>query len=109
MWRHSASRRTSGLPVTAPAESLRLLHDIMGSFDLRKQAANWFKECALSVDLDGREDGRIEKGASYMRWSQTTDGYANMRAKIKFELEVIETDHDYGCLTWGREALEALC
>ena len=67
---------------------------------LHIHVAKGFKKVGDAVDLHGKEDLEICREAGVLRNEPTTDGYANMRAKIDAELETLKEEFESGRLTW---------
>ena len=96
------------LPTSSEEDSMSYLHHIWSDEELHKTAAYGFKEAGLSVDLEGREDCLIAKGARDVWYSPTYEGCQHMRAKLDVEIAYVKQQvHDQE-LPWGFASLMSL-
>ena len=87
---------------------MSFLHHIWLDEELHKTAAYGFKQAGLSVDLGGKEDDLIAKGARDVWYSPTSEGYPNMRAKLDVELAYVKQQVHDKELPWGFASLTSL-
>ena len=88
---------------------MRHMYAIWRDFELHKLASVAFKGAGLTVAFDGSEDELIVKEAKEVWDGRTACGkYANMRAKLKDELNFLKERVHRGELPWCRESLGSL-
>ena len=88
---------------------MTLMLSVLSDPKLHIHASKGFKKTGHAVDLlSNKEDLEICREAGVLWNERTTDGYANMRAKIDAELQDLKDEFDDGGLTWGERGVKRL-
>ena len=96
------------VPKLSHVECLEVMRDVLSDPGIHVAAVAGYKKTGLTVDLNGKEDGLICREAAQF-WSEpTSDGFANMREKINYELSAVEDELKSGSLRWCKQSVERL-
>ena len=88
---------------------MTLMLSVLSDPALHIHASKGFKKTGHAVDLlSNKEDLEICREAGVLWNERTTDGYANMRAKIDAELQDLKEEFDSGGLTWCERNVKRL-
>ena len=97
------------VPSLTHEECMTLLLNVLSDPALHIHASKGFKKTGHAVDLlSNKEDTEICREAGVLWNERTTDGYANMRAKIDAELQDLKDEFDSGGLTWCERNVKRL-
>ena len=97
------------VPSLTHEECMTLMLSVLSDPALHIHASKGFKKTGHAVDLlSNKEDLEICREAGLLWNERTTDGYANMRAKIDAELQDLKEEFDSGGLTWCERDVKRL-
>lgn len=97
------------VPSLTHEECMTLMLGVLSDPALHIHASKGFKKTGHTVDLlSNKEDFEICREAGALWNERTTDGYANMRAKIDAELQDLKDEFDSGGLTWCERDVQRL-
>ena len=72
-------------PKASHTECLEIMWDVLSDLAIHNSAVAGFKKTGVTVDLHGKEDALICREAAQFWNEPTSDGFANLRAKIDYE------------------------
>ena len=96
------------VPKLTHEECLEIMFQVLSDFALHEHASNGYKKVGQSVKLDGSEDAEICREAGVFWNEPTTDGYANMRAKVDAQLTAVAEEFNDGSLPWTQRDVRRL-
>ena len=96
------------VPSLSQEECMDLMLEILSDKELHERAAYGYKKVGQSVDLYGAEDNLIVREAGKFWNMETSEGLANMRAKVNAEMEEVEIMYDAKDITWDKESVRRL-
>ena len=97
------------VPSLSHEECMSLMLSVLSDPELHLHASKGFKKTGHAVDLlSNKEDLLICREAGVLWNERTTDGYANMRAKIDAELQDLKEEFESGGLTWCERDVKRL-
>ena len=99
------------MPKLTHEECLEIMFQVLSDPALHEHASKGYKKVGKSVKLDDdSEDAEICREAGVFWNETTTDGYANMRAKVNVQLAAVAEEFRDGSLRWSqRDARQLIC
>ena len=96
------------VPKASQVECLEIMREVLSDPAIHVAAVAGYKKTGITVDLHGKEDGLICREAAQFWSERTSDGFANMREKINYELSAVADEYGSGSLKWCKQNVERL-
>ena len=96
------------VPKASQVECLEIMREVLSDPAIHVAAVAGYKKTGITVDLHGKEDCLIVREAAQFWSERTSDGFANMREKLNYELSAVADEYKSGSLTWSKQSVERL-
>ena len=96
------------VPKASQPECMEMMFQVLSDPGVHLRAQQGYLKTGWTVAMDGAQDFEICREAATFWNEETTDGFANMRAKIDAELSAVAEEVASGGLKWCRRDVERL-